>query len=93
MSKRLWYHLQIWTPAARSSFLSCINPARIIILKNLKILENTEVESISSRAVGLGRATLLNQFHATGLFLYPLKTSENLWFSDVFGGYRKRTVV
>ena len=22
-----------------------------------------------------------NPFHATGLFLYPLKTSENLWFS------------
>ena len=22
----------------------------------------------------------------------PLKTSENLWFSDVFGGYRKRSV-
>ena len=25
-------------------------------------------------------------------FLYPLKTSENLWFSDVFKGYRKRLV-
>ena len=23
----------------------------------------------------------------------PLKTSENLWFSDVFGKYRKRTVI
>ena len=28
----------------------------------------------------------LNLFYATGLFLYPLKTSENLWFSDVSGG-------
>ena len=28
----------------------------------------------------------LNPFHATGLFRYPLKTSENLWFSDVFTG-------
>ena len=26
------------------------------------------------------------------LFLYSLKTSENLWFSDVFRGYRKRSV-
>ena len=34
----------------------------------------------------------VNTFHATGLFLYPLKTSENLWFSDVFEGYRKRLV-
>ena len=22
----------------------------------------------------------MNPFHATGLFLYPLKTSENLWW-------------
>ena len=28
----------------------------------------------------------LNPFHATGLFRYPLKTLENLWFSDVFTG-------
>ena len=33
---------------------------------------------------------LFNPFHATGLFLYPLKTSKNLRFSDVFRGYRKR---
>ena len=25
------------------------------------------------------------------LFLYPLKRSENLWFSDVFRGYKKGT--
>ena len=24
---------------------------------------------------------MLNPFHATGLFLYPLKTPGNLWFS------------
>ena len=35
---------------------------------------------------------LLNPFHATGLFLYLLKTSENLWFSDTFREYRKRPV-
>ena len=34
----------------------------------------------------------LDLFHATGLFLHPLKTSKNLWFSDVFRGYRKRSV-
>ena len=32
-----------------------------------------------------------SQFHATGLFLYPLKT-EHFWFSDVFGGYEKTLV-
>ena len=31
-------------------------------------------------------------FHAIDLFLYPLKTSENFWFSDVFRGYRERPV-
>ena len=35
---------------------------------------------------------LINPFHATDLFWYPLKTSENLWFSDVFRGYQKRSV-
>ena len=34
----------------------------------------------------------INPFHATDLFWYPLKTSENLWFSYVFRGYQKRSV-
>ena len=34
----------------------------------------------------------INPFQATGLFLYPLKTSENQRFSDVFRGHRKRPV-
>ena len=30
---------------------------------------------------------MMNPFPCTGrIFLYPLKTSENLWFSDVFRG-------
>ena len=34
----------------------------------------------------------INAFHANGLLLYLLKTSENLRFSDVFKGYQKRPV-
>ena len=34
----------------------------------------------------------LNPFHATDLFWYPLKTSENQRFSDVFRGYQERSV-
>ena len=34
----------------------------------------------------------INQFNAIDLFLYPLKTSENLRLSDVFRGYRKKPV-
>ena len=33
-----------------------------------------------------------NSFHATGLFSCLLKTSETLWFSDVFRGYQKSLV-
>ena len=29
----------------------------------------------------------INPFRATNLFWFPLKTSENLWISDVFRGY------
>ena len=32
------------------------------------------------------RLTFTIPFHIAGLFIYPLKTSENLWFSDVFRG-------
>ena len=42
--------------------------------------------------VNHAKATLFNLFHATGLFLYPLKTLENLWFSGDFRWYRKRSV-
>ena len=31
----------------------------------------------------------VNLFHATGLFLYPLLTSENLHLSNIFRWYRK----
>ena len=30
--------------------------------------------------------------HASDLFWYLLKTSENLWFSDFFRGFQKRSV-
>ena len=33
---------------------------------------------------------VVNPFHATVLFWYPLKTSENQRFSDAFRGYQKR---
>ena len=31
----------------------------------------------------------LNPFNATGLFLYPLKTPENLWSPEVFRGMER----
>ena len=35
----------------------------------------------------------VNPFHATGFFLYPLKTSEDKKYSDSFRIYRERSVV
>ena len=35
----------------------------------------------------------LNPFSTNVPLLYPLKTSENLWFSDVFRGYGSGTLV
>ena len=32
----------------------------------------------------------MNLFHVTGLSLYPLKITENLWCFDVFREYGKR---
>ena len=34
----------------------------------------------------------LNPFHINFPFLYPLKTSENVWFSGVLRGYRNETL-
>ena len=34
----------------------------------------------------------LNPFQANAPILYPLKTSENLWFSGVFRGYKMGTL-
>ena len=35
----------------------------------------------------------INLYRATNFFLYPLKTSKIVWFSDVLGWDRKRPVV
>ena len=40
----------------------------------------------------LGVNNYLNPFQANFLFLYSLKTSKNLRFSDVFRGYREGTL-
>ena len=52
---------------------------------DLRITETPLTEIVSSILINL-----IKQFHATGLLLYPLKTSENHKFSYVFRGYRQR---
>ena len=57
-----------------------------IILRNNKYFGNYLVLVIKS-TFGFN-----NSFQVNVLFLYPQKTSEKLWFSDVFRGYRKGTL-
>ena len=42
--------------------------------------------------VNLKDKILINLFHVTGFFLYPLKTTQYQKFCDVFRGYGKRLV-
>ena len=51
--------------------------------------------SMSMGQTGNGKLfpTFLNPFYITRIFIYPLKTSENQRFSDVFRRYRNRPAV
>ena len=57
-----------------------INIINIIIINYFAFASTTKMLSLS-----------FNTFHATGLFLYPLKTGI-LWFSSAFRVYRKKPV-
>ena len=35
---------------------------------------------------------IMNQFPVNNFFLYPLKSTENMWFSDLFSGYKRGAV-
>ena len=45
---------------------------------------------VSSKRVIFPKKKWINQFHATGLFPYPLKISENQRFLYVSKGYRTK---
>ena len=53
-------------------------------------VSQTEVSKIPILVIPTAKC--INPFHTICLFLYPLKTSENQRFFDVFRGYRKRPV-
>ena len=57
-----------------------------------KIQENMYFSSFVFSRKKITTRYSINTSHATGLFLQPLKRSENLWFSDVFRRHRKRPV-
>ena len=53
-------------------------------------LEQVNLITLSLRQLIV--ATAITTFHAIGLFLYPLKTSDNICFYDIFEGYGKKLV-
>ena len=74
-------HSILWATAGLRNIFQTLQTG---MKKNATLLFYTEIPWGS-------RNWWVKPFHATGLFLFPLKISENLWFS-VFRGYRKRPV-
>ena len=63
--------------------------------KKLSIASPSNTSSVSQKRLKSSQGKMIdsnkvNPFHATGLFLYPLKTLENQSFFDVFRSYRIR---
>ena len=57
-----------------------------------KTWKHWKQESLLQFAENLSKSKWLNKFRAAGIFLSPLKISDNQWFSYVFRWYRKRPV-
>ena len=61
--------------------------------KSLRFSELSKcTKAYKTKNQGFSKAFLINQFHTTSFFLYILKISENIWFSDILRGYGKRPV-
>ena len=63
------------------------------VLKGKDLFKHTKRIPFSIFLVSTGVVrVLLTHFSSNILFLFPLKTSENVWFSDVFRDYRDETL-
>ena len=74
-----------------STFLSSKLPIFKDQISNLIYFGNLHTIDIINNAVIIIPDIIIdiNPFHPNVSFLYPLKMSENFWFSRVFGRYRK----
>ena len=90
-----------WIFQLTSSYLEAYPKSSLCLLISLPCLlqmsfwiYQTPLDSYKWKQFHSSRFTsvLLNPFHATDLFWYPLKTSETQRFSDVFRGYQKSSV-
>ena len=64
----------------------------IILIPKIHLYNGKKIDRLSDR-LSTTSPTLFNLFYTTGLFLYPLKTSEGVCFSNAFRDYRKRPLV
>ena len=76
--------LKYFENQADKTFASSRFTCLIIFLSPINMRRNQKLKALP--------ISQLNPFHVTDLFWYPLKTSENQRFSDVFRGYQKRSV-
>ena len=92
-STKQWYkepvHLLAWTNNKYDKSLASCNHFPTWMRTWLTKYTKAQTESIKAN---ISQRMSLYAFHATGLFVYPLKTSGNQNFSGVFRKYRIRPV-
>ena len=99
--------LPVWRKDYFFSFIKYLNQKwhnlllnKIISFNTTRVNFTTKYDSFKWQSIGninsvIAKSILsysMNWNQATNLLLHPLNKSENLWFSDVFRGYRKRPV-
>ena len=87
------HNMAAWQPCSGTNsylnlyfFLKSIR----ILFQPLKFNMNVKNVKMDDYYFFDGETPPINSFHATGYFLYPLKTSENQIFFDIFKGYTKK---
>ena len=86
----------VWTPTTIKDREICVGPGytfddnALVTRAKHKFEEHTFV---IYNLTTLMFCQKINPFHTISLFLYLLKTSENLRISNVYRGYRNRPVV
>ena len=94
----LQYKSSDWFPYEHTSDMKYVNVTKIMFprcaINSVNIPNHFIVKINNSTSLNYKiQLEWINPFHATGLYLYPLKTSENQKFSHAFRGYGKRPVV
>ena len=66
---------------------------KVLLIQIYIIMKVSWILKVSGDSIlSLSQISTIKPFKSNVAFLYPLKTPENLWFSDVFRGYRNVTL-